>query len=399
MQQEDQEQKRRKRTRQADATLSDVFLCLCFSLGWAMFFLNSFLNTDLMRFSEGESVVVHGNVREVSIEDDQDGSGVPQYFAIIDYFINRDASRIQVRKAFQTQHLLQQGFANVELLVLPEEPTSSVLKEDWERELAAQEQAEEDIISIGGFGDFGDIGGFGDMGSTVNGAGDITPGASEKNGKPAIILSRVDVLAKRASLVLSGILVTASLIGAVQAVHRIPTEPMQSIGWVSVTLGSVLLWPLAMFCLRIVSTCQRLWRLPTEKSGIILKCDTNAQIGAAINEDKMTYTQYVGDNHGNISARHVDRVTHPELFEMLKNHNKQHDVTTIGNPHEAATPRNSNHTLLNASADDSACYFVKLPGQKDQAGSDMVRLDDSSMSTISANSQVSQSKRISESTT
>jgi hypothetical protein len=75
---------------------------------------------------------ISGNVREVSIEDDSLGTGIPTYHALIDYIITvrREAeqARIQVRKSFQTQHLLQQGFANVELLVLPEEPTSSVLK-------------------------------------------------------------------------------------------------------------------------------------------------------------------------------------------------------------------------------------------------------------------------------
>jgi hypothetical protein len=265
MYQEPQQQKKQKyrsRTQQAEATLPDVWLCLAFALGWATWFLSSFLNTDLMRFAKSESVLVHGNVREVSIEDDQDGSGVPQYFAIIDYFITvrskAEASRIQVRKAFQTQNLLQQGFANVELLVLPEEPTSSVLKEDWEREVAAQEQTEEDIISIGGFGD---------MTGSISGTGKTSGAALEK--KPSTTLSRVDIWAKRASLVLSACLVTLSLIGAVNAVHRISSERVATVGWISVTVGSVFLWPLAMLCLKIMTTCQRILRLPTEKSGTI----------------------------------------------------------------------------------------------------------------------------------
>ena len=69
----------RWRTEQTEASLSDVWLCYAFALGWSMWFLSSFLNTDLMRFAESESVLVHGNVREVSIEDDSLGTGIPTY--------------------------------------------------------------------------------------------------------------------------------------------------------------------------------------------------------------------------------------------------------------------------------------------------------------------------------
>ena len=55
---QDQKQKRHQRTRQAEATLADVWLCYAFALGWSMWFLASFLNTDLMRFAESDSVLV-----------------------------------------------------------------------------------------------------------------------------------------------------------------------------------------------------------------------------------------------------------------------------------------------------------------------------------------------------
>jgi len=336
------------------------------------------------------------------------GTGIPTYHALIDYIITvrREAeqARIQVRKSFQTQHLLQQGFANVELLVLPEEPTSSVLKEDWQREVAAQEQAEEDIISIGGFGDFGDFG-VGDMGVVVGGGatdGCGTVASTLKDGRKTN-LSRVDVIAKRTSLFLSGGLVTASLIGAVQAVHRIQSERLQFFGWVSVVLGSVLLWPLAMFSLRIVSTCQRLGQFPTEKSGIILKCDTNAQVGATINEEEV-YKQHQ-DRNGNTTTRHVDNVSHPGVFDKLKtpqtkngngaNNNNNPTNGQSGNDKDNKDRHDADfNQSVNASADESACYFVKLPSGKNQMLEDgAVRLDDSSMSTISADYRVSKSKR------
>lgn len=80
MQQQEQKQKYRKRTQQTEATLWDVWLCYAFALGWSMWFLSSFLNTDLMRFAESESVLVHGNVREVSIEDDSLGTGTYEVY-------------------------------------------------------------------------------------------------------------------------------------------------------------------------------------------------------------------------------------------------------------------------------------------------------------------------------
>ena len=278
-------------------------------------------------------------------------------------------------------HLLE-----LELLVLPEEPTSSVLKEDWQREVAAQEQAEEDIISIGGFADLGVVAGDGG-----------TDGGMEKEGRKPTTMTRVDVWAKRTSLILSGVLVTASLIGAVQAVHRISDPRSQFLGWVSVVVGSVLLWPLAMFSLRILSTCQRLGRLPTEKSGIILKCDTNAQVGTTINTEDKIYTQHqdgdLVDEH--TSTRYLDNVSHADVLDKLKT--PQHKNTPkVSNIHNKIDDYNGAvlHESVNASADESACYFVQLPsGKKDGNGHGMVRLDDSSMSTISADSRASKTKR------
>lgn len=340
----------------------------------------------------------------MSIEDDQLGTGIPTYHALIDYIITvrreADAARIQVRKSFQTQHLLQQGFANVELLVLPEEPTSSVLKEDWQREVAAQEQAEEDIISIGGFGDLGAQKGVGNPG----GSGTVW-GVVEKDGGRMTTLSRVDVWAKRTSLILSGILVTASLIGAVQAVHRIPNERASLLGWISVVVGAVLLWPLAMAMLRLVSCVQHLGRLPSEKTGIILKCDTSAQLSSTINnndDDEKVYAQHQDKelNKGNTSTRHLDKVNHPGVFEKLKNPEQPAANSETVTPEPASASSNATAKLepvLNTSADESACYFVKLPGQKDGAGN--VRLDDSSLSTISASSHLSKNQRNSVSST
>ena len=314
-----------------------------------------------------------------------------------------------MRKSFQTQHLLQQGFANVELLVLPEEPTSSVLREDWQREVATQNALEEDIISIGH-----------SEGASTGVGGDY-------------FMTRVDIWAKRFSLILSGTLVTASLIGAVQQVHRLETERLQFFGWISVCVGSVLLWPLAMFSLRIVALCQRLGQIPTEKSGIILRCDTNAQAGATLNTDEVKkYTQHEDKdlfgkhNNGNFTTRHLNNVSHADTFEKLKSHHRKHHHAPIsiseeesesldeieqrrisGGDTDAAGAmdagvvdhdeyRHRRQMSVNTNTDESACYFVKLPSdnkRSEAVNNSGSRLDDSSLSTISADSRMSRHQR------
>jgi hypothetical protein len=56
--QEEQQKKKKYYQRTHDASLADVWLCYAFALGWSMWFLSSFLNTDLMRFAESDSVLV-----------------------------------------------------------------------------------------------------------------------------------------------------------------------------------------------------------------------------------------------------------------------------------------------------------------------------------------------------
>lgn len=274
---------------------------------------------------------------------------------------------------------MQQGFANVELLVLPEEPTSSVLKEDWEREVAAQEQAEEDLVSIGAFEDIGIFGGDASHGET----GTSSRQTWDKGDSTPTAFSKIDIWAKRVSLFFSATLVTASLIGAVQTVHRIPNEGEQLVGWIAVVIGACCLWPLSMFVLNVVSTCQRLGSLPSEKSGIILKCDTNAQIGTTIN-DTRHYKQHHDPDMAN--GRHLDKVGHEGLFNHLKTPKQGNTTTGQGDNSNRDTIMQTNALDQSISSDDSACYFVKLPSNKDGTKKN---LDDSSMSTISANSTIS----------
>jgi hypothetical protein len=136
---------RRRRRQQHNnnfATLSDVWLCMACALGWAVWFVSSTRpeHSELLRYQTESSHRVIGHVLQVSVGHDPDGTGIPMYNAVIDYVVQGTADdddvkkpMIQVRKCFQTRYLLQEGFANIELLVLAQDPTISVLLDDYYR--------------------------------------------------------------------------------------------------------------------------------------------------------------------------------------------------------------------------------------------------------------------------
>jgi len=119
---------------------------------------------------------------------------------------------VQIRKEFETQQSLEQGFANVELLVLPEEPTHSVLKDDWQKEM--QEQSEESTCFW------------------------------EKH------------IYKRLSIAFAGILVLASVAGGILAVNRLDPV-LRQWGWMSVCIGVALLLPAALLIHRGLTCFQK----------------------------------------------------------------------------------------------------------------------------------------------
>jgi hypothetical protein len=132
----------------------------------------------------------------------------------------------------------------------------------------------------------------------------------------------------------------------------------------------------------------------SDPPGIILNCDTNAQMEDTINEEKI-YTQYLGGkggSHGHIQTRHVDKVTFPELFEALKRPSQQ-ESQGLMKREEAETHKGQKCLDASTSADESARYFVRLPGHTGPDGQDNLQLEESSMSSISANSQGSKDKR------
>jgi hypothetical protein len=187
-----------------------------------------------------DSVLVRGHVLHVSMgEMDSLGTGIPTYMAVIDYMIENQGvdqqNSIQIRKHFATQQRLREGFANVEILVLPEEPTNSVIREDWEKEM-------ED-----------------DMSET-----DIS------------LWNRAWV--KRLVICFAGVLVLISVGAAVTAVIQL--DPLERYwGWISACLGISLLVPAALVVHRGLAAFQRSLEYQSERAGIVIRGPTGMTSG------------------------------------------------------------------------------------------------------------------------
>jgi hypothetical protein len=166
-----------------------------------------------------EGIVVYGNVLQTRVSQEY---SIPTFHAVIDYVLP-DEDETQVRKELQSQVLLEAGFANVEVIVLPTDPTSGVLKKDWERQHEEYLEAKQ---------------------------------------------SRQQV--RIWSLVLGAILVILSITGAIAAVLRLPVE-VSIWGWVSIVAGTVLLWPVAVLLYANGTAFALLVTQTKEEGGIIIR--------------------------------------------------------------------------------------------------------------------------------
>ena len=63
-----------------------------------------------------------------------DTPGIPAYHAVIDYIYDHDGTF--ARPLLLINCWNRAGFANVELLVLPDQPMSGILQKDWETKYA-----------------------------------------------------------------------------------------------------------------------------------------------------------------------------------------------------------------------------------------------------------------------
>jgi hypothetical protein len=237
--------------------ISDVWLCLGMALTWTVWMLSNIIKSaDSKERYQKDSVLVRGHVLHVSMgEMDSLGTGIPTYVAVIDYMLEKDHDSIQIRKHFATQKRLEEGFANVEILVLPEEPTNSVIREDWEKEME-DELSETDI-------------------SLWNRA-----------------------WCKRAVILLAAILIMTSVGSAVSKVTRLdPT--LRHWGWISVCVGVGLMLPSALVVHRALAAFQRSLDYQSERAGIVIRgptevanggifsCDTRDVLDTAVCDDDL----------------------------------------------------------------------------------------------------------------
>jgi hypothetical protein len=141
--------------------------------------------------------------------------------------------RIHIRKQFESEQPLEEGFANVELLVLPQEPTVSVIRDDYEKELQEDQQQYLD--------------------------GDFFCWKATK--------------CKKLSMFLSLSLILGSIAGAIHVVEHL--EPARQIwGWVTVCVGVPLLLPGALFVNWCLQAFQDALDFGSEKQGIIIDDQT-----------------------------------------------------------------------------------------------------------------------------
>jgi hypothetical protein len=204
------------------SSISDVWLCMGIAFGWAIFMVRPLFHTSMARY-ETDGISVQGNVLDSKIDmTGGDTPGIPAYHAMIDYIYEYEGKTFQVRKAFTTDQLLEKGFANVGLLVLPNEPTSGILLNDWT--LKYQQEQEE-----------------------------------------AWVQSRMLYI----TLLLGGIFVSLSIAGAVIAVQRLPDEAKRT-GWICLTAALILLGP-AAFAMYMLSQRCTLTTRESIKEGRILQ--------------------------------------------------------------------------------------------------------------------------------
>jgi len=113
-------------------SLSDIWLCMACALGWCVWLVSARQPPQgLENFEEQDSAKVMGHVLQVSLGEDILGTGIPVYYALVDYVVagDTDEDHIQVRKVFTSKKLIEEGFANVEVLYLTSDPTTAILLE------------------------------------------------------------------------------------------------------------------------------------------------------------------------------------------------------------------------------------------------------------------------------
>ena len=209
---------------------------------------------------KGSVLLVKGHVLQVSRADnDSMGYKIPTYTAVIDYMVESEKTNesIQIRKHFETQQVLEQGFGNVELLVLPEEPTHSILKDDYDQHLRQEKhmeklQQERERRKTDSSFDTGDV--------------DDDPLGEVLDGEYC------NRKCKRMTTAVAAFLVLASIAGTIQVVLLMEEEERWK-GWLSLVAGLTLNIPVALLIYRCTKSAHG-WNESSEKQGYIVQSST-----------------------------------------------------------------------------------------------------------------------------
>jgi hypothetical protein len=339
--------------------LSDVWLCLLTALGWAVWMISSFvsskkcarggmLSTEAMdeRFYQQKDnvLLVRGHVREVSRTDNE--GGFPTYTAVIDYIIESEQTHetIQIRKHFETQQALEQGFANIELLVLPEEPTHSILKDDFDRQI--QEEKQVKLLEQER------------QNRRKNMSYDT---ADDRDPLEDILAGRYcNQKCKRLSTGVAAVLVVASLGGTVQVICLMdPALRWQ--GWLSFCVIVTLLLPAALLMNKCMMACTR-WQEQPEKQGYIVQSyTTTGTVVTSGNNNNISKTPN-GSNDGSISL--IQACMPPSCGGLMDDICDQ--TVTDGSSRNPTTAARFPYAEVASYVvpEMSGCYFVHYPTEK-----------------------------------
>ena len=314
--------------------LTDVLFCLFMALGWTVWMLSSFIRNELFVYQQ-DSILVKGNVLQCMMTDPT----LKTYKAVVDYKVVASSqgataatsntvaspSVLQIRKHFETNQKLKQGFHNVDVLVLPHEPTHSVLREDWEMEVE-ESKLEQPCWETSCF--------------------------------------------KRISIAFAGLMVLFSVAGSILMVEKLPPQQYAN-GWIVVCSGITLLLPMAILVHRGLVYVQRSLDSQSHQAGVVIQPPPN----------KETHEQHPLPQHPynnkNTPSSAAFNVSDCDNLDIL-------DVRVCDDDLASLDIQQS----IRQTTASAGCYWIELPQHKKHSNDNDSVLD-SSAASIDQHSSVS----------
>ena len=303
------------------SSLSDIWLCMACALGWCVWLVSARQPPQgLENFEEQESAKVMGHVLQVSLGEDLLGTGIPVYYALVDYVVagETDAEHIQVRKVFTSKKLLEEGFANVEVLYLTEDPTTAILLED------------------------------------------LLDHRKQRESQPPPSTAYYALI-----YFVSVVLIATSVLGGARMASRLE-QPLW--GWISLAVGIILLYPAAKVLYRFVTYLYSLAGPLTERPGVIMhgkRLYWAQQCHGTLNPIELMGCG--GDDHSTTERR---KQHHPQEASVRSIELSDLSIPQIG---DTRRRHNDSKTTRPKLFPNAGCGFgnfnVHLPTRRDPSGS------------------------------